>query len=122
MGFAIPGVPASIQSAMCCWWAMWCVPPLHNPLLPLSVLFPQGQDTMEEINEVVKGGNYGWPEMEGTIRNPVFQNRPVPANVLPPVVTYTHAYMGGNCATINGQWYRGTRNDCPSGPVFDAGL
>jgi hypothetical protein len=102
---------------------------------------------MEELNKIEKGGNYGWRLFEGTYRNPLFASEPVPENVIPPVINYTHegttrfhlvfallatslssgfplcmrrfslfsritAEMGGNCATIGGYFYRGTRNQC----------
>lgn len=41
-----------------------------------------GQNTTDEINRIVAGGNYGWPTCEGTCSNPNFRN---------PITTWTTA-------------------------------
>ncbi|MBC8120249.1 MAG: PQQ-dependent sugar dehydrogenase [Gemmatimonadaceae bacterium] len=48
-----------------------------------------GQNTWEEVNRAVAGGNYGWPEAEGNSTNPAFQN---------PVYAYNHNGSGASIA------------------------
>ncbi len=58
-----------------------------------------GQGKREEINVIVKGGNYGWPYKEGTY---VWQNPPVVVN--DPVTDYGR---GRGTCVIGGYVYRG---------------
>lgn len=60
-----------------------------------------GQNTWEEVNRAVAGGNYGWPEAEGTSTNPAFQN---------PVYAYNHNGSGASIA--GGAFYQA--NQFPS--------
>ena len=66
-----------------------------------------GQNTLEEINLIATGGNYGWRVAEGTQCN-------IPSTgcdrtgFTDPIYEYTH--VGGACSITGGTVYRGTRN------------
>ncbi|MFI7702675.1 PQQ-dependent sugar dehydrogenase [Nonomuraea sp. NPDC049480] len=64
-----------------------------------------GQNTTDEINQIVAGGNYGWPTCEGVCSNPSFRN---------PIVTWpTSQASPSGLAYANGTLFaaalRGTR-------------
>jgi glucose/arabinose dehydrogenase len=62
-----------------------------------------GQNQIEEIDKIVKGGNYGWRKFEGT---QVFNAAdPTPANAIGPVFEYGHE--GERCTVVGGYRYRG---------------
>ncbi|HXS69699.1 MAG TPA: hypothetical protein VN761_12705, partial [Candidatus Polarisedimenticolia bacterium] len=72
-----------------------------------------GQDRVEEVDIIKKGGNYGWATYEGATSPPsgVSTNgQPVAQNVTFPLIQYNHgsATNQGNCI-IGGYVYRGTR-------------
>ncbi len=72
-----------------------------------------GQDTVEEVNVVTKGGNYGWASYEGFLSPPPGVNtngQPVPQNPIFPIIQYNHGSgaTNGNCV-IGGVVYRGKR-------------
>lgn len=72
-----------------------------------------GQDTVEEIDIVKKGGNYGWATWEGNLSPPPGVNtngQPVAQNPIAPIIQYTHGSgaTNGNCV-IGGVVYRGSR-------------
>jgi uncharacterized repeat protein (TIGR03806 family) len=66
-----------------------------------------GGDQREEVNIIVKGGNYGWAYREGTIAGP---KSGTAVGNLPPLYEYTHGggSMQGNSIT-GGFVYRGGR-------------
>ncbi len=51
-----------------------------------------GQDNVEEVNILVKGGNYGWRVLEGNRETSLGKKDP---SMIPPVFTYDHAM--GSC-------------------------
>ncbi len=84
-----------------------------------------GQNDVEEIDVVVKGGNYGWPIKEGTFlfdnngggtdaRGFIYKDSPgLPAGLIDPVAEYDHADGVGQPETrvsiIGGSVYRGEK-------------
>jgi uncharacterized repeat protein (TIGR03806 family) len=70
-----------------------------------------GQDAVEEVNFITKGGNYGWAWFEGNTSPPAnmtTSGRPKPTNPIKPIIAYNHGSGStqGNCV-IGGVVYRG---------------
>ena len=68
-----------------------------------------GQHGREEINHIVRGGNYGWSFKEGTLNGP---KGPVPAgvNVIPPIWEYSTGFgPDWGFSVTGGVVYRGSR-------------
>ncbi|MEO5713232.1 MAG: LamG-like jellyroll fold domain-containing protein [Luteolibacter sp.] len=77
-----------------------------------------GQDTYEEVNKIVKGGNYGWVWREGkhdtAFTNPVSPAKPAGFTSSDPIYEYVHAAIAGDAlykgnSVVGGYVYRGTR-------------
>ena len=71
-----------------------------------------GQNKYEEINLIVRGGNYGWNEMEGSSCYNNFweisQNEDcLKEEFVEPIFTYPHD--AGNCSVTGGYIYRGSQ-------------
>ena len=69
-----------------------------------------GQTMMEEVNQVVAGGNYGWPTREGiTCFNAQSWDQPLPScqtsGLVDPIIAYRH--QDDLSAIIGGGIYRG---------------
>ncbi len=66
-----------------------------------------GQETWEEINDIVRGGNYGWPTTEGPTNDPRFRG---------PVYAYPHdaAQPINGCAITGGTFYNPATQRYPS--------
>jgi hypothetical protein len=71
-----------------------------------------GQGSREEIDVVVKGGNYGWRVMEGTQCTGLDPGCGS-SSFSPPVTEYGHA--SGRCSVTGGYVYRGTASVLPLG-------
>jgi glucose/arabinose dehydrogenase len=70
-----------------------------------------GQDTYEEVNVIVKGGNYGWVWREGVSSGPVAGNQGLPGfSYRRPIAVYSHgSSTNQGHAVIGGVVYRGNR-------------
>ena len=60
-----------------------------------------GQNAVEEIDVIRRGGNYGWRKMEGTR---LYRPGGDLTGLLPPVTEYAHD--GGRCSVTGGYVYR----------------
>jgi glucose/arabinose dehydrogenase len=69
-----------------------------------------GQSAREEINIIIKGGNYGWAFREGTINGPKVAQTPPGFTHINPILEYSRGTgaMQGNSIT-GGLVYRGNR-------------
>jgi glucose/arabinose dehydrogenase len=71
-----------------------------------------GEVTREELNRIVKGGNYGYPFREGTLVGPTTSAPPAGFSPVEPLLDYerdvTFGRYNGHCI-IYGLKYRGTR-------------
>src|SRR5262245_49284528 len=72
-----------------------------------------GQSAREEIDRVVRGGNYGWRTFEGTRCTGSDPGPCDPSPFVPPIAEYENA--GPRCAVTGGYVYRGSRGSLPSG-------
>lgn len=71
-----------------------------------------GQSAREEIDLVVRGGNYGWRAFEGTLCTGL--NPPCdPAPFVMPILEYGHT--GNRCSVTGGYVYRGVLGTFPAG-------
>ena len=67
-----------------------------------------GQGSFEEVNEGLKGANYGWPTTEGPTSNPSFESP-----------TYSYPNGAAECAITGGAFYNPSTVQFPSGYVGD---
>jgi glucose/arabinose dehydrogenase len=72
-----------------------------------------GQSAREEVDIVVKGGNYGWRTFEGTLCTGLDPPPCNPAPFIMPIAEYDHS--GGRCSITGGYAYRGSRGTFPAG-------
>ncbi|MFN2385474.1 MAG: PQQ-dependent sugar dehydrogenase, partial [Thermoanaerobaculia bacterium] len=87
-------------------WALGLRNPFTFAVHPVSgktFVNDVGQDSWEEINEVIRGANYGWPACEGACANGSYRN---------PIHAYKQS--GGSCAITGGAFYRPGATPFPS--------
>src|SRR6185437_10668309 len=105
--------PAQVRTE---FWAVGLRNPWRFSFDPVSGLLycgDVGQNTIEEVDIIAKGGNYGWATYEGTLTPPPgvdTNGQPVAENAIPPIIQYNHGTgtHQGN-AVIGGLVYRGSR-------------
>jgi glucose/arabinose dehydrogenase len=69
-----------------------------------------GQNNVEEVDLIVRGGNYGWRKWEGTRLN--FPNDPEVPNHIDPIMEYNRAESGYPASVTGGYRYRGSETTC----------
>ncbi len=70
-----------------------------------------GEEAGEELNLIVRGGNYGWPYLLGNAPGPKADQAPPGFKSIPPLLTYERGNVGafvGRCI-VGGVVYRGAR-------------
>ncbi len=68
-----------------------------------------GQDTFEEVNELLPGKNYGWPVIEGNFSPTAYPN------YTPPILSYAHGQgTTRGYAVTGGVFYRTTADQFPA--------
>ncbi len=72
-----------------------------------------GQDAIEEVDIVTKGGNYGWRVYEGNSCTNLDAGLCTPANYTMPILQYTHT--SGRVSITGGYVYRGNLGTIPNG-------
>lgn len=78
-----------------------------------------GQDAVEEVDTIIRGGNYGWRVYEGDSCTGNDASLCIPANYLPRVFQYSSA-SGPRCSVTGGYVYRGVRRALPFGQYIFA--
>ena len=72
-----------------------------------------GQNAIEEVDVITRGGNYGWRVYEGNQCTNLDPTLCTPTNYVAPILQYDHS--GGRCSITGGYVYRGTRGSLPNG-------
>lgn len=72
-----------------------------------------GQGAFEEVDLVVRGGNYGWRVFEGAHCTTLDPARCGEGGFVPPLAEYAH--VGGRCSITGGYVYRGNTATLPVG-------
>lgn len=69
-----------------------------------------GEDSWEEVNQIIKGANYGWPIKEGKSTDTRFRN---------PIIVYPHATNLPCTAIIGSAFYNPIKDEFPKDYVGD---
>lgn len=77
-----------------------------------------GQNALEEVDIVTKGGNFGWRVKEGNADYNAKDNNVNATDVIPPIWQYNHD--NGNISITGGHVYEGTANPTLSGKYIYA--
>jgi len=72
-----------------------------------------GQAQREEVDIIVRGGNFGWRVFEGSLCTNLDPALCLVGGYTTPIVEYAHAL--GRCSVIGGYVYRGARSSVPPG-------
>ena len=74
-----------------------------------------GQEAIEEIDIVTRGGNYGWRVYEGTQCTDLDPSLCIPTNYTSPVLEYVSGAGNPRCSITGGHVYRGPLGTFPQG-------
>lgn len=74
-----------------------------------------GQGSIEEVDIITRGGNFGWRVYEGTQCTGLDPGLCTPANYIAPVLEYSSASPSSRCSVTGGYVYRGARKTLPDG-------
>lgn len=73
-----------------------------------------GQNAIEEVDIITRGGNYGWRVYEGNQCTNIDPALCIPANYIPPIFQYNNV-GSPRCSVTGGYVYRGSRGSLPGG-------
>ncbi|QJR16030.1 PQQ-dependent sugar dehydrogenase [Usitatibacter palustris] len=99
----------SVTGAYTAIWNMGHRNPFAFDIQPVTgrmMIGDVGQGTWEEINDGIRGGNYGWPNYEGPEND---------ANFIPPFYSYNH--NTGGCSVTGVAFYNPTTAQFPASYV-----
>jgi glucose/arabinose dehydrogenase len=74
-----------------------------------------GQGSIEEVDIITRGGNFGWRVYEGTQCTNLDPGLCTPGNYIAPVFQYSSASPSARCSITGGYVYRGARKTLPDG-------
>ncbi len=103
---SFPGISGTTSGVNRAIWAVGLRNPFTFAVQPgTGRLFINdvGQNTWEEIDDGIKGGNYGWPTCEGTCSSSSFSD---------PLFAYDHS--DGSCAITGGTFYNPATSQFPA--------